>query len=303
MFKKIFSGSNTDRSREEKKLIKQHPYPLPINLPTQKIPIIERIEGMKKVIDLYNNRLESVYKPKLKALKDSFPEKERCFVIGNGPSLKDTDLDKLDGEVTFATNGIFLAFDKTKFRPTFYIVEDHLVAEDRRGQINALSGFTKLFPVNLAYCLDEKPDTIFFNHRPRKSYPHGFDFSTDASEVTYAGCTVTFTALQFAFYMGFKEIYLIGVDCSYSLSAPKKVEKAYNVDIIDLQKDDVNHFHKDYFGKGFRQHDPQIEKMLEAYMEAKKITEENECKIYNATKGGKLEIFTRVDYDSLFDMP
>ena len=175
-----------------------------------------------------------------------------------------------------------------------------LVAEDRCEQINALKGMTKLFPIYLAYCLDEGPDTLFFNHRPRKSAPHGFDFSTDAGEVTYAGCTVTFTALQFAFYMGFEEIYLIGVDFSYSIPESAKADKAYNVDIIDMDEDDVNHFNKDYFGKGYRWHEPQVEKMGRAYEEARRVTALNGVRIYNATKGGKLEVFERRDYDSLF---
>ena len=203
-------------------------------------------------------------------------------------------------EVTFGANGIFLKFEETDFRPTFYIVEDHLVAEDRCERINALKGVTKLFPIYLAYCLDEGPETIFFDHRPRKSAPHDFDFSTDAGEVTYAGCTVTFTGLQFAFYMGFEEIYLIGVDFSYSIPESAKADKAYNIDIIDMDEDDVNHFNKDYFGKGYRWHEPQVEKMGQAYEEARRVMVLNGVRIYNATKGGKLEVFERMDYDSLF---
>ena len=32
-----------------------------------------------------------------------------------------------------------------------------------------------------------------------------------------------------------------------------------------MPSDDPNHFHPDYFGKGFRWHDPQVNKMIEAY--------------------------------------
>lgn len=286
--------------KKEKELMNKHPYPWPINLPTNKLPIKRRIEGMEKVIDLYENRWDSIYKPRLRTLKNKFHDRKRCFVIGNGPSLNDTDLSKLKNEITFGTNSIFLKFKDTPFRPTFYIVEDHLVAEDRSRQINALQGFTRLIPIYLSYCLDESMDTIFFNHCPRKSYPRGFDFSTNAGEVTYAGCTVTFTCMQFAFYMGFKEIYLIGMDFSYSIPPSATTAKAYNVGILDMKEDDPNHFNKDYFGKGYRWHEPQVEKMGEAYKEAKRVTELHGCKIFNATKGGKLEIFERVDYDSLF---
>lgn len=284
----------------EQNLLKIHPYPWPINLPTNKYRLTERIIGIQKVIDLYYNRWKTVYQPMIKELKKRHPGRKRCFVIGNGPSLNDTDLDKLQNEITFGVNGIFLKFQETDFRPSFYVVEDHLVAEDRQEQINSLSGFTKLFPIYLAYCLNEGPETIFFDHRPRKSYPYGFDFSTDASEFTYAGCTVTFTCLQFAFYLGFEEIYLIGVDHSYSIPKAARKDKSYNVDILDMGHDDPNHFSKDYFGKGYRWHNPQSEKMEQAYKEAKRVTDLHGCTIYNATKGGKLEVFPRVDYDTLF---
>ena len=197
-------------------------------------------------------------------------------------------------------NGIFLKFTETEFRPTFYVVEDHLVAEDRRPEINALTGMTKLFPINLAYCLDEGPNTLFFNHQPRVRYPHHFDFSTDASKVTYAGCTVTFTCMQLAFYLGFKKIYLIGVDFNYDMPSDLKVQNTYGVSVLDMESDDPNHFHPSYFGKGQRWHDPQVEKMGQAYAEAKKVTEAHNVQIFNATIGGRLEIFPRVNYDSLF---
>ena len=303
-FLRNFFGSRTAETsswdEKEKKLLKNYPWRAPIYTPTDKFTQEERVKGLEKAVDIYNNRWSSHYKDQLYALKNRYAGITRAFVIGNGPSLNETDLSRLKDEVTFGVNGIFLKFDEIGFKPTFYVVEDHLVAEDRADQINSLAGITKLFPIYLGYCLKEGENTIFFNHRSRKSYPHGFDFSTDAGEVTYTGCTVTFTCLQLAFFLGVKEIYLIGVDHSYAIPESTKIEKSYNVDIYDMEEDDPNHFSPDYFGKGFRWHNPQSDKMEEAYMEARKIAEQNGCTIYNATKGGKLEVFPRVDFDSLF---
>jgi 6-hydroxymethylpterin diphosphokinase MptE-like len=285
---------------KEKQLLASLPWRAPIYLPTNKIPLAERVKGMEKVVDIDRNRWKSVYHSQVLQLREQYKGLQRCFVIGNGPSLNDTDLGKLQNEVSFGVNGIFLKFAETNFRPTFYVVEDHLVAEDRADAINALRGVTKLFPIYLAYCLDEGQDTIFFNHRPRKSYPHGFDFSTDASKITYTGCTVTFTCLQLAYCLGVKEIYLIGVDHSYAVPDSTKIEKSYNVEIYDMDEDDPNHFDPSYFGKGFRWHNPQSDKMEEAYREAKLVTDAGGCKIFNATRGGKLEVFPRVNYESLF---
>jgi SAM-dependent methyltransferase len=281
-------------------LLKRTPYKAPILLPTEKIPLKERISGVEKVIDISENRWAREYVPKLKALRKKFKDTERCFVIGNGPSLNKTDLNLIKSEVSFAVNGIFLKFEKTDFRPTFYVVEDHLVAEDRHERINALQGFTKLFPIYLSYCLNDDKDTIFYNHRPRVSYPHGFDFSTDASKITYTGCTVLYSCLQLAVYFGIKNIYLIGVDLNYKIPETTKKTTEYNIPIFDMPEDDPNHFHRDYFGKGFRWHDPQEEKMKEAFSEAKRVCQKIGVKIYNATIGGNLNIFPRIAYYDLF---
>lgn len=294
------NSEEDSREREYRKIVASLPTRSDIFLPTNKVSFDERLSGIRIVRDIYRDRLDSVYRPALRALRERYKGSKRCFIIGNGPSLNRTDLSVLKDEVTFAVNGFFLKATELDWRPTFYVVEDHLVAEDRRRSINAFKGSTKLFPVYLGYCLDEGRDTIFFNHLPRKSFPNGFDFSTDAAEATYTGCTVTFTCMQLAFYLGFEEIYLIGVDASYDL--PKDVEQAdsYSVGVLDMKSDDPNHFHPDYFGKGFRWHDPQVGKMVEAYREARRVVDGTGQRIYNATLGGKLEVFERRAFADLF---
>jgi FkbM family methyltransferase len=117
----------------------------------------------------------------------------------------------------------------------------------------------------------------------------------------YAGGTVTFTCIQLAYYFGFREIYLIGVDADYKIPADAEVVGRTGVSELDMKSDDPNHFDPNYFGKGFRWHDPNVDRMLAAYAEAKRVTEASGAsRIYNATVGGKLEVFPRVSYDELF---
>lgn len=283
----------------ERVLLSRHPCPSDIYLPTTKYQGVERVAAIRKVVTAWNDRQE-VHRARLQEAKRRMQGRQRCFIIGNGPSLNQTNLDLLVDDVTFATNGIFLKFADTKFRPTFFVVEDHLVGEDRYREINELTGFTKLAPYYLGYCLEDGEDVIYYNHRGRKSYPDGFDFSTNAEEITYTGCTVTFSCMQLAYYMGFKEIYLIGVDMSYVIPQEVKTSKEYDTDVLDMDIDDPNHFIPNYFGRGYRWHDPNVDKMEQAYIEARKVTELNGVKIYNATIGGKCEVFDRVDYYSLF---
>lgn len=276
------------------------PSKAPIYLPTDKIPLIEQIKGLRHVAQIYSQDLDAIYRPALRKLRAQYKGSKRCFLIGNGPSLNQTDLSVLKDEVTFAVNGFFLKMEHLDWSPTFYCVEDHLVAEDRAPWINQLKGPIKLFPAYLGYQFPPAPDTIFYNHRPRISYPHGFDFSREADKITYTGCTVTFSLMQLAAYLGFEEIYLIGVDASYDIPKDVNTGTGYGVGVLDMQSDDPNHFDPDYFGKGFRWHDPQVDKMVEAYAEAKKTLQGSGQTIYNATIGGKLELFERRDFHSLF---
>ncbi|MFZ4857089.1 MAG: 6-hydroxymethylpterin diphosphokinase MptE-like protein [Desulfuromonadaceae bacterium] len=228
---------------------------------------------------------------KLLALKGKFAG-QRCFIIANGPSLLKCDLTLLKNEVTICSNAQYLIWDKMGFIPNFLTVEDRLVAEDRCSELNAIEQVTKIFPLDLAYCLKNVGETIFINFvRDHKNFPR---FSSNFSRVVYWGGTVSALNLQLAYYLGCSEIYLIGFDHEYKV--PDKMDNF----VITSEADDVNHIHPDYFGKGYRWHDPNVERMEKAYIEARRFLDANNVLVRNATIEGKLEVFERVNYLSLF---
>ena len=93
------------------------------------------------------------------------------------------------------------------------------------------------------------------------------------------------------------QVYMIGFDHHYDV--PKELDLSVN-SVIESDKDDINHFAPGYFGKGYRWHNPKVERMEQGFNKAKENFENDGRKIYNATKGGKLEVFERVDYNSIF---
>src|SRR5690606_10977848 len=121
-------------------------------------------------------------------------------------------------------------------------------------------------------------------------------FAKDCHNKIYCGQSVTIINLQLAFYLGFSEVFLIGMDFNYAIPDSLKIDGH----VFESTEDDINHFHPDYFGKGKKWHDPKLHNVLKSYKFAKKIYEAEGRKIFNATKGGKLEVFDRVDYSSLF---
>lgn len=220
----------------------------------------------------------------------------RCFIVANGPSLCAADLDVLqkNGEITFGMNRIYKIFPETSWRPTYYVCEDELIIQECQQEISAIPSKKKFIPIELNwYHGISIPDANYFhlNYTEEFRYPHGFS-PNFAHQIDCRG-TVTCTCMQIAAYMGFSEIYLLGVDHNYQRT----------IDINGNIVEDLTA--KDYFCEGY---DADIKDIVvhdmgnntRAYIDAKKYCDTTgRTTIYNATRGGKLEVFPRVDFDKI----
>ncbi len=215
-------------------------------------------------------------------------EGQRCFVVGNGPSLCETDLSKLNGEFTFGMNRIYLAFDENDFKPSCLVSVNDLVLEQCHEDIQALD-LPKFVGWRARSFFDPGQDLMFLD----TDYTPPADFSGDATGRLFEGFTVTYVCLQLAYFMGFSKAILIGVDHNFVTQGPANA-------VVTSEGDDPNHFAANYFGKGFRWQLPDLEGSERAYRMAKTAYEQDGREIVDATVGGKLRIFPKADYDSLF---
>ena len=119
-------------------------------------------------------------------------------------------------------------------------------------EIAAITATTKLFPADLEYALGTSTDAVFVPFL--RVYPGFPRFGTDLARVAYWGGTVTYLSLQLAYHLGWSEVVLIGIDHSYQVPAGAGT-------VIISHETDLNHFHPDYFGPGYRWHDPQVDRM------------------------------------------
>jgi len=216
---------------------------------------------------------------------------ERCFVIGNGPSLQNTDLSLLEDEYTFGMNRIYLAFQDWGFQTTFLVSVNDLVVEQCREDFQnlALPKFFSWRSRDLLYPRGKPDDQSHFLYT---TYT-GPNFNTRIQSRFWEGATVTYVCLQLAFCMGFSEVILIGVDHSFDTTG-----KA-NQTVVS-RGDDPNHFSPQYFGKGFRWQLPDLDTSEIAYRMAQKFYTSSGRKILDATVGGNLDIFPKADYQNLF---
>jgi len=229
-------------------------------------------------------RRESI--ARLRALRDTHCG-ERCFIIGNGPSLKQTDLHRLAGEYTIGMNRIYLTYPDLGFQNSYYLAINDLVIEQCAADIAQLQ-----MPVFVSWRgrkwlpISENISYLFTTYT-------GPRFATNITGRLWEGATVTYTALQLAYYLGFQKVILIGVDHSFVTQGKP------NTTVVS-SGDDPNHFDPRYFGKGFRWQLPDLEISERAYAMAHKAYQSAGREVIDATIGGKLRIFPRADYDSLF---
>lgn len=233
-------------------------------------------------------RRESI--KRLAALKDVHKGK-RAFIIGNGPSLKQTDLNKLKNEITFGMNRIYLAFPELGFATTYICVTNDLVVEQFGHEINALPipkfiAWRSRRHFSSASQPADLPTFVYTTYT-------GPRFTKDARGRIWEGATVTNLALQLAYHMGIETAILIGVD--HNFTSKGEANKT-----VTSEGDDPNHFMPNYFGKGVKWQLPDLDTSEIGYAFAREAYQKAGRQVLDATIGGKLTIFPKVDYNSLF---
>ncbi len=248
----------------------------------------------------------SEYK-RLAALKD-IHKGERCFIVGNGPSLRQHDLYRLIGERIFVTNMFVLNEMAIKLRPSYYCISDW-IHWSKAGEFtrSLLQGFRNLkdtafiFEYDARRVVNKTPELkgrrvyYLFQEDDAETVWDGH-FTTDVREPLYWGRTVTIDAcIPFACYMGFKDIYLIGNDYNWNIEKSSMLHDAY---FYDITRDDrelaASMPHKD---TGSPEH---IALVMKAFNIVRERLRDSGHTIYNAGYGGRLETFPRVNCNDLF---
>ncbi len=232
----------------------------------------------------------------LKSYKDKH-KGQRCFFVGNGPSLRKEDVENLSGEITFAVNNVFPMFEQTNWRPTYYFFQEFIAPgrEDMSTEFYSKILDSDLPTVFLPYCRMSKNlkrerqgatvivpisvDFCMYWNQPINK------FSQDCTRVVNAAYLSAYSVFQLIAYMGFSEIYLLGCDASYSRAKPHFYEKD-NIDKIIHKSKESSAKQTEGINFGF-------DAIKRAIDNIPGIT------VYNATRGGKLELFIRKDLEEV----
>jgi hypothetical protein len=258
--------------------------------------VIKAYNSLYLIIFNISNYLSKINIPitknnyKILKLKNKY-RGERCFIIGNGPSLKPEDLERLKGETTFASNKIYKIFNKTTWRPTFYMVVDQTVLEENVKDINLVEANTKLTLKVYKHLFNAE---IYFNNNLYKK--NCGSFSTNIMESLYSSGTVSYHLLQVAYYLGFSEVYLLGHDYNFKGA----ISKTKDLSFLKKDENSQHYFSEDYIRKDEKKPGQAPEKIYYGMDKAKRAYEESGRKIYNATRVSYLDVFEQRDFDELF---
>ena len=231
---------------------------------------------------------------------------KRCFIVGNGPSIKEQDLSLLTNELTFVMNGFWKHPLMKELRPKYYCFADE-VFFDGSSQCakffadlrQIISRDTTLFvPLAAQGIITEcqllpadQVKYVSLYGRLRDGLPGRPDLTT----ILPGPMNVSQLAIMAAMAMGCSPIYLLGLDHDW-LSHRGTDKHFYQGNILDNHKLATPELSNQSYKLLM---ECQLE-LWNGYEVVSNVAKQNDIQILNATFGGFLDVFPRVDYASLF---
>lgn len=266
-------------------------------------PVIARIEARLQLARLLlqqNLALVQTPDPWLRRAKNRHSG-ERCFVLGNGPSLNQIDISRLAGEVTFGVNGVYLL---EGFTPTYYVTISATFWRHHMDEIRNVACSRRFLTTDMRELESDVPTSWMQSQRPVYASRFGVPlpvplcFSRWPDRRVQTGGTVLFVCLQLAFHMGFSKAIILGVDHDYGPAQPA-ADKKWGRGTV-LESSGETHFSGGYHSAGELFH-VDLEAMERAYELSRDAFALSGRSLVNASPGTKLELIPKASFEALFE--
>lgn len=225
---------------------------------------------------------------------------ERCFLVGNGPSLSIADLNMIQGEISFSCNLIYKIFDLTSWRPNYHFLVDGLFAQNYDKEISEhinvpfftmeiTKGLMRTYPIDTIYAYP-----VFKTHYRVRGNMLDYYVPSNATVMSFM--------IEMAMYMGFAEIYLLGVDCSNTLAKGSHFIQDYRPESLRKQEENIGR--KKVVGNAFtalEYGEYNRNRSVDAYKKLSAYAQKNGVRIINCTRGGLLEVYTRAKLEDVLN--
>jgi len=222
-------------------------------------------------------------------------EGERALLLCNGPSLNKVDFSRINvaGFTVIGLNKIFLGFDRLCVVPKYIVAVNKKVIEQSASEYNNLS-IIKFISNRVDSGLVPESDTTFHINTAKLPHPHK-RFSEDITAYVHEGWTVTHVALQILYYMGFAEVYIVGMDHRFSQHQTGKE----NLESV-IKGADIDHFDPRYFGNGQSWDFPDLANSEVSYRAALEAFNRNGRAIFDCTIDGACTVFPRLPIEIIY---
>jgi hypothetical protein len=244
------------------------------------------------------------YINKINMLRDQH-KGQRCFIIGNGPSIRKMNMSLLKNEITIALNGAYLSFPEWGFDATHMMFLDRFQTDIRGEEISKLKNSVKWLGLDNAHSTRPTKDMYFMHVRnfDQEGYFKSNNwpmFSTDLPFTCHSGRTVTYCAMQLAFHLGCDPVYLIGVDNTYGPYVEKLPKGKFTVTEENIEFVKQAHGIKDYYKIGDILNMPAIDDIETEFRKSREVYESHERTILNAGVDSAVKAFDKVKFADLF---
>lgn len=240
------------------------------------------------------------------ALKNRHAGK-RCFVLGNGPSLKNTDLSLLGNEVTIGANSFYKHPQAEMVRLKYLCIGDPYFMQETPQTIAWHNTLCEKLP-EAAFILHQDAQPLveknaLYPGREKYFVRVGLTTSTanfariDFTRALNVGVTTgTLVAIPLAMYLGCTEIYLVGFDANW-LDNYDGSYHFYDQHELFPEFDSVA-----ADSRGFTYEDELVSVLREyqSHRLLQELARSRGIKLFNATQGGRLDMHPRIDLEKVF---
>lgn len=230
---------------------------------------------------------------------------KRGFVIGTGPSLHTQDLSPLAGEITLTLSAFWKHPEVEKWQPTYYCFSDPLLFDGSPTMSEFFRSMLERVPRTTFFAPLAARETVEREKLLPREQTHYVAFDGDLSEMNVDDIDLqTFVpgvmnvaqmCIMVAICMGLSPIYLLGLDHDWL-----------------AHQGETKHFYRGH--AGLDKH-PEVKPVLadwsyrhlmecqivgwKAYENLLDLARKKNIQILNATNGGFLDVYERVDYNEL----
>ncbi|KKP77935.1 MAG: hypothetical protein UR73_C0007G0020 [candidate division WS6 bacterium GW2011_GWF1_35_23] len=285
--------------------------------------VLKSLPGLGKIMTyiIFQIQKYRYYLKNRKVLQRNIEWKDKyigqsCYILGNGPSLKGQDVSLLEGKIVFTVNNLMMTKEFETIKPSFHLMADPLnfssedtnsqTLIDERFSVLRSSKFepTCIFPLKVKPLVEEEdlyPDKKIIYFMNYGNWRNGEIRDINLQKFLPEYVNIIHIAIMVAMYMGFKKIYLMGVDMtSFLVNYEYKDEGGFNQQYAHFYKEEERM--KKLLLKAWSKSNNEIAlknmaQCFEIFRFLKTYGKRNGVEIVNLTKGGALDVFERRKFE------